>query len=345
MAKEWKEAEEMRKHSQWVDEESDVLGMLRAAGAYAYSGASPAFCEENHLHAKIMEQMLKLRSQLTLIVNKLFSNDASYTPVALRPNMPPPSPEEQDTIRQIVAAGYLDHVAHRAPPGTITEGTKIERNCAYVSCSGLVNEPIYIHPHSHVFTREPAKLPPFVVYNTIVRSSRACMKTVTAIEPDWLFAIAQSSPLCKLSEPLTAPSPRYNAALDRVDCFVKPVYGVHQWELPVVTVEYPAGTMRVRWFARCLLDGAVVPSLLPFATRLKEPSASLLRKKFDAKIQLLVMALERNDIATRATLCAQWKKNPKFLLDELLKWIKDEYKTTLTKAWPSIVQTELARTL
>ncbi|OQR98048.1 ATP-dependent RNA helicase [Achlya hypogyna] len=356
MAKEWKEAEEMRKHSQWVDEESDVLSMLRAAGAYAYSGGSAAFCQDNHLHAKIMEQTLKLRGQLTSIVNKLFASDPTYSPVSLRPDMPPPTPEEQDTIRQIVAAGYLDHVAHRAPPGTITEGTKIERNCAYISCSGLVNEPIYVHPHSHVFTREPAKLPPFVVYNTIVRSSRACMKTVTAIDAEWLYAIAQSSPLCKLSEPLAAPPPRYNAALDRVDCFVKPVYGVHQWELPVVTVggvvnavsgnervEYPAGTMRYRWFARCLLDGAVVSGLLAYATRLKEPSASILRKKFDAKIQLLVMALERNGISSRRQLVAQWRKNPKYLLDELLKWVKDDYRGMLTKAWPALVQAELAR--
>ncbi|OQR90741.1 ATP-dependent RNA helicase, partial [Thraustotheca clavata] len=313
MAKEWKEAEEMRKHGQWIDEESDVLSMLRAAGAYAYSGGSSAFCEENHLHAKVMEQMLKLRSQLTTIVNKLFASEADYTPISLRPNMPPPSPEEQDTIRQIVAAGYLDHVAHRAPPGTITEGTKIERNCAYISCSGLVNEPLYIHPHSHVFTREPSKLPPYVVYNTVVRSSRACMKTVTAIEPDWIYAIAQNSPLCKLSDPLPTPAPRYNAKLDRIDCFVKPVYGVHQWELPVVQVEYPAGTIRYRWFARCLLDGTIVPSLLPFATRLKEPSASILRKQFDAKIQLLVMALERNNISSKSKLKQQWQRNPSLM--------------------------------
>jgi ATP-dependent RNA helicase DHX37/DHR1 len=40
-------------HMAWMHTESDVLGMLRAAGAYAYSGGSAAFCHAHRLHEKV----------------------------------------------------------------------------------------------------------------------------------------------------------------------------------------------------------------------------------------------------------------------------------------------------
>ncbi|KAG9404769.1 ATP-dependent RNA helicase dhx37 [Aphanomyces cochlioides] len=334
---EMKEAEAMRRHIQWMNEDSDVLSMLRAAGAYAYSGGSSAFCTENHLHEKIMEQMLKLRGQLTTIVNKLLGQE-----LVLRPNMPPPSDDEQDLLRQIIAAGFLDQVARRVPPGTITSGSKIERNCAYLSCNGTVTEPLYIHPHSHLFTPDPSRLPQYVVYNNVVRTSRAYMKTVTAIEPEWLFSVAANSPLCETSEPMQAPPPKYNASLDRVECFVKPMYGNHKWELPAAQVEFPAGQVKMRWFGRFLLDGAVVPSLKPFLVgKLREPSMSLIKKKFDAKIQLLVSTLARHNVASRKALVAQWQSNPRFLLDEILNWVQDNHKASLKQQWKTLVAKEV----
>ncbi|KAF0693972.1 Aste57867_15113 [Aphanomyces stellatus] len=348
---EMKEAEAMQRHVQWMDDDSDVLSMLRAAGAYAYSGGSSAFCTENHLHEKIMEQMLKLRGQLTVIVNKLVG-DSLGEPLTLRPNMPPPSEDEQDLLRQIIAAGFLDQVARRVPAGTITTGTKIERNCAYMSCNGTMIEPLYIHPHSHLFTPDPSRLPQYVVYNNVVRTARAYMKTVTAVEPEWLFSIASNSPLCETSEPLQAPPPKFNVAADRVECFVKPVYGAHKWELPAVlvraatvsTVEFPAGSVKMRWFGRFLLDGIVVPSFKPyFVGKLREPSLSLIKKKFDAKIQVLVSTLERTNVASRKALVAQWKRNPQFLQAEILNWVQDNHKPELKRQWPVLVAQELGQ--
>ncbi|ETW04021.1 hypothetical protein, variant 2 [Aphanomyces invadans] len=334
---ELQEAEAMKRHTQWIDNDSDVLSMLRAAGAYAYSGGSTSFCAENHLHEKIMEQMLKLRGQLTTIVNKL----VGATALTLRPNMPPPSDDDQDLLRQIIAAGFVDQVARRVPAGTITSGSKIERNCAYMSCNDVVTEPLYIHPHSHLFTTDPSKLPPYVVYTNVVRTSRAYMKTVTAVEPDWLFSVAANTPLCETSDPLAAPPPKYNAALDRVECYVKPMYGSHKWELPAALVEYPDGPVKLRWFGRFLLDGLVVPSLKPFlANKLREPSLSLIKKKFDVKIQVLVSALERAKVSSRRALVAQWQRNPKFLHDELLSWVQDNHKAALKAQWKAIVTRE-----
>ncbi|KAJ0402291.1 hypothetical protein P43SY_002915 [Pythium insidiosum] len=354
MEKEWREADALRRHAQWIDVDSDVLSLLRAAGAYAFSGASAQFCAENHLHEKTMQQMLKLRQQLTRIVNQLFEgDDEAFEPIELSPRMPPPDSETQVVLRQIVAAGFLDQVARRVPPGTITEGSKLERNCAYLTASGGVNEPVYIHPHSHVFTPDPAKLPPFVVYQHIQRTSRAYLKTVTAVEPSWLASVARHTPLCRHSRPLAEPSPSYNAAADEIECVVKVFYGVHKWPLPLAKVPYPQDTAdesdakdkgvdvgsRARWFAKFLLDGQVLAGLQPFAHGLREPSFALVRKRFDKKIQTLVRALEAADVSSRRALAQRWRTDPTFLREELLAWYTSETQRRVAQSWSRLVAT------
>ncbi|EGZ10420.1 hypothetical protein PHYSODRAFT_518292 [Phytophthora sojae] len=342
-------AEEMRKHAQWIDQESDVLSLLRAAGAYAYTGGSSQFCKDNHLHEKTMQNMLKLRQQLTRIVNKLYPEEEGFSAIQLKPKMPPPDLETQVVLRQIVAAGFLDQVAKRVPAGTITEGTKIERNCAYVAATANVKEPVYIHPHSSVFTPNPSKLPQFVVYQHIMRTTRAYMKMVTAIEPEWLAGIGKNTPLCKYAPPLTEPAPFYHSELDEVQCYAKAQYGIHQWSLPAMRIAYPehdasdakdglAG--KYRWFAKFLLDGQVIPSLLPFSAALKEPSHTLIRKKFDKKIQLLVAKLQQHRVASRRALVAKWSKSDGklFLKAELQSWIKDTHQDAFSQAWGPLIK-------
>lgn len=354
MEREWREAEELRKHAQWVDAESDVLSLLRAAGAYAFAGGSRVFCETNHLHEKTMQHMLKLRAQLTRIVNAMYADEPAFTSIELSPSLPPPDDATQSVLRQLVAAGFLDQVAKRVPPGTITDGSKIERNCAYIAATGAVTEPVYIHPHSAVFSPNPAKLPPFVVYQHIMRSSRAYMKMVTAVEPGWLASIAKGTPLCKYSPPLAEPAPWYDPALDQVQCYAKAQFGAHQWTLPAVQITYPEpeGALvekdglagKYRWFAKFLLDGAVVPGLQPFASALREPSHLLIRKKFDKKIQLLVAKLQTRRVGSRTQLAAVWRdEDPSFLRSELKAWVRDDHHAELTKAWKAIVKHETAR--
>lgn len=354
MEKEWREADQLRRHAQWIDPYSDVLSLLRAAGAYAYSGGSGQFCQDNHLHEKTMQQMLKLREQLTRIVNDMYMSlseeqeeSEPFTPIKLAPKMPPPDDDTQVVLRQIVAAGFLDQVAKRAPPGTIENGTKIERNCAFLSCTGNVKEAVYIHPHSHVFTPDPSKLPEFVVYHHLMRTSRAYMKNVTVVDASWLASIGKDTPLCKYSAPLAEPAPRYNEELDRIECFVKATYGIHQWSLPAMKVAYPdhhrldeKDTLRgrYRWFAKFLLDGQVIPALQVISSHLKEPSASLVRKKHDKKIQLLVSALQNAAIASKQDLLVRWQMRGQgtFLQAELRAWIRDEFHAVLQREWPRI---------
>ncbi len=50
--------------------------------------------------------------------------------------------------------------------------------------------------------------------------------------------------------------------------------------------------LKLRVFARAFLDGHVVPAMAAYASQYTAPTVSLLRKKFDPKIQSLVLALE-----------------------------------------------------
>jgi ATP-dependent RNA helicase DHX37/DHR1 len=358
MEREWREAEAMRRHTQWKHLDSDVLSLLRAAGAYAYTGGSGSFCRENHLHEKTMQNMLKLRQQLTRIVNALYFSDREG--ITLSPRMPPPDETAQVTLRQIVVAGFLDNVAKRAPAGTVTEGSKIERNCAYLAASSAVNEPVYIHPHSCVFSPDPSRLPAFVVFQHIQRTSRAYLKTVTAVEPAWLAAVGQHTPLCSFSPPLTEPAPFFDVDRDQLRCFARPLFGVHQWALPPMAIDFPSydkaattsgndKTMdKYRWFAKLLLDGDVLPELraLSLSGALKEPSQTLLRKKFDKKIQLLVTKLQGRQVASRRSLAAQWRaEGPKrggFLQPELRAWVRDSHLATFDAVWTKAVSKALA---
>lgn len=98
-----------------------------------------------------MQQMLKLREQITKIVNRMFINDEKFDKLEMNRYMDPPSLEQEDVLRQIITAGFLDNVARKVPNGTIVSGSRFEKTCAYLSCHSTIQEPLYIHPHSNLF--------------------------------------------------------------------------------------------------------------------------------------------------------------------------------------------------
>lgn len=68
------------------------------------------------------------------------------------------------SLPQLLLAGHLDHVARLAPVGTVAQGSKLQRQCAYLGCTAALTEPLYIHPHSSLFSPDPERLPEWVCY-------------------------------------------------------------------------------------------------------------------------------------------------------------------------------------
>lgn len=120
------------------------------------------------------------------------------------------------------------------------------------------------------------------------------MTCVTAIEPSWLSALAEGSPLLTFSEPLVSPPPSYDATRNTVICRVVPRYGVHAWELPPHTMELASAApsnkpeLVFRWFGRLLLEGGVAGCLLELKERnmLNDPPSLLTRERPTKKVSI-----------------------------------------------------------
>ncbi|XP_073282394.1 probable pre-mRNA-splicing factor ATP-dependent RNA helicase DEAH5, partial [Primulina huaijiensis] len=75
-------------------------------------------------------------------------------------------------IRKAIAAGFFFHAARKDPQ----EGYR----------TLVDNQPVYIHPSSAVFQRQPD----WVIYHEMVMTTKVYIHDVTAISPEWLVELA-----------------------------------------------------------------------------------------------------------------------------------------------------------
>jgi hypothetical protein len=121
-----------------------------------------------------------------------------------------------------------------------------------------ITTPIYIHPNSALYYKDPTRpLPEYVVYNELlsnqVRSlpllllpplSVSLTLSVREKTRSTCLVSRQSVPLgslsfvkialCCIGFLLSQPKPFYDPDSDSVKCYVPSVYGAHRWELPPV---------------------------------------------------------------------------------------------------------------
>ncbi|KAJ3077503.1 ATP-dependent RNA helicase dhx37 [Quaeritorhiza haematococci] len=285
---------------------SDAIRLLGAIGAYVserlrrLNTPTPtsldAFCDRLFIRSKAMEEITKLRSQLTRLIQTTLgsspSNSELYPAVQdlerLDPMMRPPTPKELTILRQILLSGYPDHVAvlddafvvqGKGGKGKVRAANPVYRSMWFNEDVGL-----RIHPSSCLFRARPA--PAWVVYDELVGKEERIaadnsailslrgekvstdgaaaktllwMKGITSITPSWIPTIAPPS-LCIPGKLLETPEPRYDNSTDAVVGFHKPRYGPKRWDLPVVQdVVIPLGKDGVacRSFAIALLEGKV----------------------------------------------------------------------------------------
>ncbi|KAL1923687.1 uncharacterized protein VTP21DRAFT_8667 [Calcarisporiella thermophila] len=212
---------------------SDILKLLNVVGAYEFGGASDAFCDKNFLRLKAMQEIRKLRNQITQLVQ----TNCPGVDVCIDPKMRPPTDVQRQALRQILAAGFIDQVAVRKDlvADAENEGTgKKRERPAYVTLWS--DEEAFIHPTSILHRQAPD----FVVYNELFKTSRVWLKGVTEIEGKWLAKLGRV--LCSYSKP---PTPRLTEKRKEIDCYVTPYFGPKAWPLPSV----PALQKRVgtRW--------------------------------------------------------------------------------------------------
>ncbi|XP_013145897.1 PREDICTED: probable ATP-dependent RNA helicase kurz [Papilio polytes] len=313
----------------------DAGVLLRAVGAAEYAhlnGEEELFCAKHGLREKAIKEIRKLRKQLTSEINL----SVSGVDVTIHPDMKPPDEKQARLLRQLVLSGLGDQVGKKIALHEVKEGED-KRKFKYAYHCAELEEPVHLHSESIL----RKCIPEWVVYQELYETGaearrKMVMRNVTAIEPEWLPVYVPQ--LCNLGEPLTDTEPRYDEISGRIRCSFKGTFGKACWELPVVEIDYPDKIERYRWFARYLLEGVVFPKLKKYTSSLLSPPSTMVKSwaRLQPRTELLLKALISHRAGTRQQLMDVWEDNPKYLLDEYLKWLPESAHNEATLYWPPI---------
>lgn len=154
-----KAAQADQKKAKFNQAEGDHITLLAIYEAWAAAKFSNPWCFENFIQARAMRRAQDVRKQLVSILDRYKMDIASA-----RRNLV--------IVRKCIVAGFFRNAAKKDPQ----EGYK----------TMVENQPVYIHPSSALFNKNPD----WVVYHELVLTSKEYMRNVLAIEPKWLVELA-----------------------------------------------------------------------------------------------------------------------------------------------------------
>lgn len=237
--------DESRQQFSALDPGCDVLRLLCAIGAYEASGAGDGFCTEHFLRVKVMKDIRKLRIQITSIVNNQLPG--IIAPVEFTTHLPPPSALQIRTIKQVVAAAYLDRIAIRGDlvdSNISHSNSKTTLRAKYLPMTSPngqapTMELAFIHPRSAVANMSTA--PEYIVYSDIrasQKTGRLRLIPLTTVSAREIEPLARGTPLIQYSKPLNYPTPRVFSenGIMKKEVYVVPRFGTQgrAWELPSI---------------------------------------------------------------------------------------------------------------
>ncbi|XP_011057226.1 PREDICTED: probable ATP-dependent RNA helicase kurz [Acromyrmex echinatior] len=308
----------------------DLMVLLRAIGTAEYAGSKGRllpFCEENGLRHKAVIEIRKLRQQLTNEINLNIPN----LNLIIDPKMPLPTDMQAKLLRQIVLAGMADQVAKKVLPDEIKEDQdKAKWKHAYRTPQ--MEEPVFMHSSCSLRKTSPE----WVVYQEIYETNKMYMRGITAIEPEWLPKFVPM--LCRLSEPLVDPPPRYNPKTGKIICRVSGTFGKAGWALPSMDIEHPLTVDGVKWFAYFFLEGQICPKLKRFVPSLLTTPGSITKSwaKLIPRTQVIVQTLQSQGVLSKDKLIEIWNSDKKFLLAAYQKWLPESAHAEAAQLWPPL---------
>jgi ATP-dependent RNA helicase DHX8/PRP22 len=162
-----------QKKAKFFDPQGDHLTLLNVYNAWKTSGYSSPWCFENFIQARSMKRALDVRKQLVQIMGR---HRHALTSCG----------RNTQKVRQALCSGYFRNSARKDPQEgykTLIEGT-----------------PVYLHPSSALFGKQAE----WVIYHTLVLTTKEYMQNTTTIEPKWLVEAAPTffkvAPTDKLSK-------------------------------------------------------------------------------------------------------------------------------------------------
>ncbi|CAN6700625.1 unnamed protein product [Malus baccata var. baccata] len=163
-----KQAQADQKRAKFFQPEGDHLTLLAVYEAWKAKNFSGPWCFENFVQSRSLRRAQDVRKQLLSIMDKykldVVSAGKNFT-----------------KIRKAITAGFFFHGARKDPQ----EGYR----------TLVENQPVYIHPSSAVFQRQPD----WVIYHELVMTTKEYMREVTVVDPKWLVELAPR--FFKVSDP------------------------------------------------------------------------------------------------------------------------------------------------
>ncbi|CDF88447.1 BN860_10484g1_1 [Zygosaccharomyces bailii CLIB 213] len=222
-----------------LDPHSDVFRLLSVVSAFDYVPRKQraAFIRENFLRGKFLEEICKLRKQLTYIVKSNTSQENVAVKVSdddLKSSLP--TEIQLKMLKQMICAGFIDQVAIRADylfPDDVQLTNKMSIvNIPYVSVLSpkspdITSSFVYIHPSS-VLASLGAAPPKFLVYHSLHSSSnsKTRMTSLCDIKSTPLANVARKGSLLTYSKPLTGKGLKtINLTHKERYCYVVPRFG------------------------------------------------------------------------------------------------------------------------
>jgi ATP-dependent RNA helicase DHX37/DHR1 len=208
--------------------QSDALRLFAAVLDYTSSGTTEMdkeeFCRTNFLREKGMREASLLREQLSSIT-------AHVSDVAMARELKEPKPKTVALLKQIVAAGFLDHIALRADclPSPPVEERKAKRAIevkykplfstrdseddaeAAVRGEEASDEEdfVYIHPSSVLARLPPNAVPRYVIFSSLQRSQpkhggrgRVRMHPLSPVSAEQISVLARGTALLDIGKPV-----------------------------------------------------------------------------------------------------------------------------------------------
>lgn len=162
-----------QKKAKFHDPHGDHLTLLNVYNSWKNNGYANPWCFENFIQARSMRRSKDVRDQIVKIM--------------VRHKHPVLScGRETERVRQALCSGFFRNTARKDPQ----EGYK----------TLIESTPVYLHPSSALFGKQAE----WVVYHTLVLTSREYMHCTTSIEPKWLVDAAPTffkvAPTDKLSK-------------------------------------------------------------------------------------------------------------------------------------------------
>ncbi|CCE62312.1 hypothetical protein TPHA_0C01560 [Tetrapisispora phaffii CBS 4417] len=154
-----KQQEADQKKAKFFHPYGDHLTLLNVFIRWKQANYNENFCTMNFLHYRHLNKAKDIKQQITLIFKKLnLTMTVCYG--------------DPDLIRKTLVSGYFMNAAKR------------DSQVGYTTVVG--NTSVAIHPSSSLYGKDYD----YVIYNSLVLTSREYMSQVTSIEPQWLLECA-----------------------------------------------------------------------------------------------------------------------------------------------------------